>query len=217
MKVQLALSTALFLVACAGENDAKPTTVNGASGSNSGSSDDSTYATVRRNNANTGSNADGASNGNASGNAGSGTGATTARTTGANTSDTTGTTNGGPAAHGNGGGSTTAGGISPNTTSSSAKASDNTGVNERDRGGGATPVTQGNSQSEINISASIRRAVVGNKARGFNAKNVKIITVGSKVTLRGPVGSEQERGIIETQAKQTAGVTEVDNQIEVKK
>ena len=41
--------------------------------------------------------------------------------------------------------------------------------------------------------------------------------VGTKVTLRGPVKTEQERSAIELRARQTAGVTDVDNQIEVKK
>jgi osmotically-inducible protein OsmY len=39
----------------------------------------------------------------------------------------------------------------------------------------------------------------------------------SKVTLRGPVKSEQERSAIESRAKQTPGVTEVNNQLELKK
>jgi hyperosmotically inducible protein len=52
---------------------------------------------------------------------------------------------------------------------------------------------------------------------GFNAKNVKIITQGGKVTLRGPVSSDQERATVEAAAKRIAGDTQVDNQIEVKK
>ena len=51
----------------------------------------------------------------------------------------------------------------------------------------------------------------------FTAKNVKIITINGKVTLRGPVKTDQERAAIEAAAKQVAGATQVDNQIEVKK
>ena len=76
---------------------------------------------------------------------------------------------------------------------------------------------QGGSQTERSITASIRKGVVADKSLSFTAKNVKIITTGSKVTLRGPVKSDQERSAIETRAKQTPGVTEVDNQLEVKK
>ena len=95
---------------------------------------------------------------------------------------------------------------------------DNTRVNERDRSSAAlTPMDQGGSDAERQITAAIRRAVVGDKALSFTAKNVKIITTGTKVTLRGPVKSDQEKAVIEARAKQTAGVTEVDNQLEVKK
>jgi hypothetical protein len=93
----------------------------------------------------------------------------------------------------------------------------NTKVNERDRHGALTPMEQGGSQAERNITASIRRGVVSDKALSFTAKNVKIITTGSKVTLRGPVKNDQERSAIETRAKQTPGVTEVENQLELKK
>ncbi|MEO7110304.1 MAG: BON domain-containing protein [Polyangiaceae bacterium] len=94
---------------------------------------------------------------------------------------------------------------------------DNTGTNKRDRHGALTPIDQGNSKSELNITASIRKGVVGDSSLSFTAKNVKIITVGTKVTLRGPVKTDAERAAIEARARQTAGVTEVDNQIEVKK
>jgi len=50
----------------------------------------------------------------------------------------------------------------------------------------------------------------------FTAKNVKIITVDGKVTLRGPVKSEAERSAIEAAARRVAGAAQVDNQLEVK-
>ncbi len=97
------------------------------------------------------------------------------------------------------------------------KNADNTKANERDRHGTLTPMNQGNSGSETKITASIRKGLMGDKSLSFTAKNVKIITVGSKVTLRGPVNSDQEKAAIEAHAKQTPGVTDVDDQIEVKK
>ena len=45
--------------------------------------------------------------------------------------------------------------------------------------------------------------------------NVKIITNAGIVTLRGPVKTEQEKSAIEAKAKQVAGVTRVDNQLEI--
>lgn len=97
------------------------------------------------------------------------------------------------------------------------KSADNTKINDRDRHGALTPMDQGNSSSELQITATIRKGLMGDKSLSFTAKNVKIITVGTKVTLRGPVKSEQEKASIEALAKQTSGVTEVDDQLEVKK
>ncbi len=92
----------------------------------------------------------------------------------------------------------------------------NTKVNDRDRHGALTPTNQGGG-NDRDITAAIRRAVVSDGSLSFTAKNVKIITTGGKVTLRGPVKSDQERSAIEAKAKSTAGVSEVDNQLEVKK
>ncbi len=97
------------------------------------------------------------------------------------------------------------------------KNADNTKINDRDRHGALTPMDQGSSGSETKITASIRKGIMGDKSLSFGAKNVKVITVGSKVTLRGPVKSDQEKATIETLAKQAPGVSEVDNQLEVKK
>jgi len=104
-------------------------------------------------------------------------------------------------------------------TAAPAEASpDNTKVNERDRSSAAlTPMDQENGKTDLKITQQIRQAVMANGSLSFTAKNVKIITQGGKVTLRGPVKSEQERSDIEAAARKVAGVTEVDNQLEVKK
>lgn len=94
---------------------------------------------------------------------------------------------------------------------------DNTKMNERDRKSTLTPIDQGNSGPELKITAAIRKAMVGSKSLSFNAKNAKVITTGTKVTLRGPVKSDEEKAEIEKVAKATEGVTDVDNQLEVKK
>jgi osmotically-inducible protein OsmY len=96
------------------------------------------------------------------------------------------------------------------------KDADNTKINERDRHDSLTPMDQSNGSSDVKISAAIRKGIMGDKTLSFAAKNVKIITVGGKVTLRGPVKSDQEKAAIEALAKQTAGVSEVDDQLEVK-
>ena len=94
---------------------------------------------------------------------------------------------------------------------------DNTGRNERDRSGTLTPLDQGNSEAETRITAAIRDGLMGDPAMSVTAKNVKVITVGKKVTLRGPALSDQEKAAIGALAQRTAGVNEVDNLLEVKK
>jgi osmotically-inducible protein OsmY len=74
---------------------------------------------------------------------------------------------------------------------------------------------QGNSAAETTITANIRKGIIGDKTVSFNGKNVKIVTIGTKVTLRGPVKNAAERATIESIAKRTAGVSDVDNQLEV--
>lgn len=95
---------------------------------------------------------------------------------------------------------------------------DNTKVNKRDTDSAAlTPMDQRNNETDLKITQEIRQAVMGNGSLSFTAKNVKIITQGGKVTLRGPVKTDQERSAIEAAARKVAGVNAVDNQIEVKK
>ncbi len=113
---------------------------------------------------------------------------------------------------------------SSNRTDDSKKAApadaapDNTKVNERDTNTAApTPGDQGNNATDLKITQKIRQAVMADGSLSFTAKNVKIITQSGKVTLRGPVNSEDERSRIEAAARKVAGVAQVDNQLEVKK
>jgi hyperosmotically inducible periplasmic protein len=95
---------------------------------------------------------------------------------------------------------------------------DNTKVNERDKSSAAlTPLDQRENETDLKITQRVRQAVMANGTLSFTAKNVKIITQGGKVTLRGPVNSAPERDTIEAAARDVAGVLQVDNQIEVKK
>ncbi len=95
------------------------------------------------------------------------------------------------------------------------KNADNTKTNTRDRHNSLTPMDQGNSAAETKITANIRKGIIGEKDVSFTGKNVKIITVGTRVTLRGPVKDDKERAVIEGIAKRTAGVSDVDNQLEI--
>lgn len=105
------------------------------------------------------------------------------------------------------------------TTPSSTKDADNTDRNKRDRDVDATktPLDQSQSAEDVKITAEIRKAIMDDKTMSMNGQNVKIITEKSGVvTLRGPVESQAEKDAIEAKAKAVAGVTRVDNQLEVK-
>lgn len=111
----------------------------------------------------------------------------------------------------------TASAVSNPGVADQSKNADNTKINDRDRHGAPTPMDQGNSGAETDITASIRRGIMDDKSLSFTAKNVKVVTEGTKVTLRGPVNDGKERSTIESLATKTPGVTAVDNQLEVKK
>lgn len=105
----------------------------------------------------------------------------------------------------------------PAGTTTTSKPPDNTGTNTRDRGGTTqTPMDQGQNQADVRITADIRKAIMSDKSMSVNAQNCKIITAGGVVTLRGPVNSQAEKDGVEAKAKAVAGVTSVDNQLEVK-
>jgi hyperosmotically inducible periplasmic protein len=99
---------------------------------------------------------------------------------------------------------------------SGAHAKDNTGINERDSEGSLpTPMDQGGSEAELEITQEIRKAVVADDELSVSAENIKIITVGSVVTLRGPVKSSAEKSRIESIARSVHGVTRIENLLEV--
>jgi hyperosmotically inducible protein len=100
--------------------------------------------------------------------------------------------------------------------SSTATDADNTGRNSRDRDGATqTAGDQAENETDRKISANVREAVVADNGLSMNAHNVKIITSGGTVTLRGPVKSSEEKAAIESKTKHVAGVTRVDNLLEI--
>ena len=112
-------------------------------------------------------------------------------------------------------GKTTATNATSTPTDSAAVKRDNTEVNVRDRTDAVkTPIDQNENRKDIDITANIRKRVVDTKM-SLNAQNVKIITQDGKVTLRGPVKSEEEKTQIEKMAHDVAGAANVDNQLEV--
>ena len=111
----------------------------------------------------------------------------------------------------------TTGTASP-SSGTSVRQPDNSAVNVRDRDNSTvTPGDQAaGSNADRTITAEIRRSITSESGMSLNARNVKIITNGGVVTLRGPVNTQAEKDAIEAKAKAVAGVTSVDNQLEVK-
>ena len=95
--------------------------------------------------------------------------------------------------------------------------SDNTKVNQRDRKTSEPTADQGkNASSDRDTMRKIRRAVVTDKSLSTYAHNIKIIAQGGKVTLKGPVHTEEEKKAIEAKATEIAGAGNVSNDITVK-
>ena len=97
-----------------------------------------------------------------------------------------------------------------------APKTDNSKVNKRDRAKTAkTADDQKNNKSDVQITADIRKAVVADSALSTYAHNVKIVTHGGAVTLKGPVRTEEEKSSVEAKAKEVAGADKVTSQITV--
>jgi osmotically-inducible protein OsmY len=94
---------------------------------------------------------------------------------------------------------------------------DNTKMNSRDKGEPSeTPQKQSNAKSDRELLASVRRTIVKDKSLSMTAHNIKILAEGGVVTLRGPVQSDDEKRKVEALAKSVAGVTSVDNKVDIK-
>jgi len=79
-----------------------------------------------------------------------------------------------------------------------------------------TAEKQSNSQDDLTLTQKVRQAVMKDGSLSMNAKNVKIIAQDGKITLKGPVDSQQEKDTIGSEAGGIAGKENVDNQLEVK-
>jgi len=94
---------------------------------------------------------------------------------------------------------------------------DNTAANKQSRDEGRPTADQAkNSKSDRDIMQHIRQDVVHDKSLSTYGHNVKIVARNGKVTLRGPVHSEEEKRAIEEHARKYAGDGNVTNEITVK-
>ena len=69
--------------------------------------------------------------------------------------------------------------------------------------------------TDRNITKQIRSAIYKDKSLSTYAHNIKIISQDGKVTLKGPVRSEDEKANVEAKAAAVVGATNVTSQIEV--
>lgn|GEM_PF-2288781 len=77
------------------------------------------------------------------------------------------------------------------------------------------PPDQGSSKVDVDTTSQIRKEIFAAKEMSANAQNVKIITNNGRVTLRGPVNTEEEKRLITEIAMRIAIAANVDNQLEV--
>ncbi len=107
--------------------------------------------------------------------------------------------------------------FSQDATSQANAAPDNTKVNKKDRATSEPTADQGkNASSDRELMRKIRRAVVADKSLSTYAHNVKIISQGGKVTLKGPVHTDDEKKAIEAKATEIAGPGNVTDEITIK-
>ena len=93
---------------------------------------------------------------------------------------------------------------------------DNTKTNTRDRAKGAvTADQQKENAGDRQLTQKIRRALMQDKTLSSYAHNVKVVSQGGQVTLKGPVRSEDEKRSVEAKAVEVAGAGHVTNEITV--
>jgi len=97
-------------------------------------------------------------------------------------------------------------------------APDNTKVNKGDRNTQSTTADKAmkNNLSDRQVEAHIRREIVKDKNLSTYAHNIKIVSANGKVTLRGPVRSEEEKQTVEQYAKKYAADQNVTSELTVK-
>ena len=97
------------------------------------------------------------------------------------------------------------------------KPPDNTKTNTRDRSKAEPTADQAkNNTPDRDTMQKIRKSIMDDKALSTYAHNVKIIAQNGKVTLKGPVRSEEEKKTIEEKATEVAGSGNVTNEMTVK-
>jgi osmotically-inducible protein OsmY len=90
---------------------------------------------------------------------------------------------------------------------------DNTAQN---KGNTQTADKQSNAKGDRDITAKVRKEIVGDKDLSTYAHNVKVITVNGAVTLKGPVKSEDEKTKVAEHAANVVSADKITNEMTVK-
>ena len=101
----------------------------------------------------------------------------------------------------------------PQSQDSQQTAPDNTKTNKDQAG--PTADQQKMNPSDRAVTQKIRKAIHEDQSLSSYAHNIKVITQDGKVTLRGPVRSEEEKSNLEAKAVSVAGQENVTNQLDV--
>jgi osmotically-inducible protein OsmY len=98
-------------------------------------------------------------------------------------------------------------------TFASAQQPDNTKANKGD-----TPTADQakNTMTDRDEMQKIRQAIISDKSLSTYAHNVKIISKNGKITLKGPVRSEEEKKVVTAKAEEVAGAGNVTDEMTVK-
>jgi hyperosmotically inducible protein len=98
-------------------------------------------------------------------------------------------------------------------TSLSFAQADNTKKNKTDKA--ITADQQGQGEADMEMTRKIRKSITDEGTLSTYAKNIKVISLDGKVTLRGPVNTTEERTKLQDLAVTVAGAANVSNQIEI--
>jgi osmotically-inducible protein OsmY len=97
-----------------------------------------------------------------------------------------------------------------------AQQPDNTKNNQGDASAGATTADkQAQNPADRELTHKIRKSIMQDKSLSTYAHNIKVVTQDGKVTLKGPVRSDDEKTNIQAKAVAIAGADNVSNQLEV--
>ncbi|MGA8038321.1 MAG: BON domain-containing protein [Candidatus Acidiferrales bacterium] len=96
------------------------------------------------------------------------------------------------------------------------QAPDNSKNNQGDASAGAmTADKSAQNTADRNMTMKIRKSIMHDKTLSTYAHNIKIVTQDGKVTLKGPVRSEDEKAAIQAKAVSIAGADNVSNELEI--